>query len=252
MPVKSFHIGEFDITYFEELSEYGENLIKDLALRISTHYEIKYDTTAELLTALISYVTKFKVVFVVTVEVRDNIIYLIERWRIGRADANKHPIIEMEIATNTEEVSAEYLESKMTRFTIPKNHKSILRRIEGGVALYVIDKCQCSYLRFRNKGFHLRRIISFHANPMIDIPEAPFWLRSSKYKFKNIEYIDIVDHFYKLEVTPIVNTAFKSLYKWMMNNLASNSVFNVLPCDPNRVGIYLEEEPIPGKSILKE
>ena len=210
MTIKSFHLGKFDVTYFQELNEYGEEMMKDLLLRISSQYEIKYDQTVEILTTMIASLTNLKVVFVVTLEVRNDKIYLIERWRVGKSKPYDDPIVEFEIPTDISEVSVEYLESKMNKLTIPKNHRSVVY-MTASVPFNVFEKSQSSYIRLRNRGFHLRRMIQYHANALMQISEVPYWLECCSCKFRSVP-INVVKHFYKLEVTPIVNKYFTTVY----------------------------------------
>lgn len=249
MSIKSFHLGKFDVTYFQELNEYGEEMMRDLLLRISSQYEIKYDQSVEILTTMIASLTNLKVVFVVTLEERNGDIYVIERWRAGKEKPYDDPIIEFEIPINVNEVSVEYLESKMTKTTVPKKHKSIVY-MTASVPFNVFEKSQSSYIRLRNRGFHLRRMIQYHANALMQISEVPYWLECCHCKFRGLA-INVVKHFYKLEATPIVNKYFTSIYDWLMNKLANKSSIKIIPSNPKYGSTYVEDKSGKTKSILK-
>ena len=238
MEIKNFIYCGFEVTIFKPIKPEYERLLNDLLIRIASQYTIRYDQSLELLTSLIAYIFKLRVIFNSVIDEIDDVCYLHERWRLGTDNPEHEPIIEILKSTNLEDTPVKEIEDKITSNTIADLDKCGALNYNNNKD--ITDILQSSMIRIHDTTFASRKFLSFPHMTKKRLQTDPILLRQCKTHFEKYNNLFLINVF------PI-KCNYPRLTKFVFDKFFKDRHMFIWILSPNTIMKY---EPVSEDSIL--
>lgn len=238
MTIKAYSFCGFSVTLFESIKPEYEKLLNELLIKIASHYTIRYDQSLELLTTLIAYIFKLRVIFNSVIDEQDGVCYLQERWRIGTENPEHYPIIEILKSTNLEDTPAKEIEAKITSNTIVDLDRCGFLNYSNNKE--ITDVLQSSLVRIYDSTFFSRKFLSFPHMTRRKIHGEPILLKQCKTHFAKYNNLFLIN------VSPI-KCHNPKVTKVICNLLSKNSPMGIYVL---RANAEMEYDPVSTEHIL--